>query len=517
MIQGTGGDLVKSPPVLFLFIQREVRTLSIIRATVNGQRLIVTEAPKLASGGKGTNRAAFEFDESWDGFTRTAVFYRKATNKYKMPLGTDDICDVPPEVTDKKGRMFFGVFGVDGDGFVITSEVVPYAIEEGATEDGAEPSDPSTDFWEEVLAEIAKSETAVREAMDELEGTKDSAERAEDVAEHHKDRHSRGGADEIRPSDIGAADEEHRHPASEIDDLLPTEYDEETETLELGDYFEGGEGGEGEIPEELVKEAVKEYLEENPPEVSGATDEQVSQAVEKYFSENPPQGGGDVPVDGTLSQSGQAADAAICGQKFSTIEEQLEELLYVPIEVTSFSHNAGTRENGDTVQDVKFSWKLNKEPTSVDIDGTGCGAVKEGSQILEDLNLKAGKTFRITASDGKKNATKSTTINFYDAVYYGFAQQPSSVDSAFILSLPNKELSSGKDKSFSITGEENKYFWYAYRADLGESIFNIGGFDYEFEPRLVSFTNKFGVTKDYLVYRSTNPIGSRISVTVKGG
>lgn len=212
--------------------------MSIIRATVNGQRLIVTEAPELASGGKGTNQVAFEFDESWDGFTRTAVFYRIATEKKREPLGIDDVCDIPPEVIEKKGRMFFGVFGVDGEGRTKTSLVVPYAIEEGACGDGAEPSNPPTDFWEEVLAEIAKSETDVKEALHEVEKVTDAVKRAEELIENHAVRHSISGEDPIYPGDIGAARQEHIHDAGDISGMMSSEYDEETETLEIGDLFE---------------------------------------------------------------------------------------------------------------------------------------------------------------------------------------------------------------------------------------------------------------------------------------
>ena len=52
---------------------------------------------------------------------------------------------------------------------------------------------------------------------------------------------------------------------------------------------------------------------------------------------------------------------------------------------------------------------------------------------------------------------------------------------------------------------------------MGNSIFNIGGFDYEFASQVIPFENKFGVIKDYIVYVSDYPMISDLSVTVKEG
>lgn len=203
-------------------------------------------------------------------------------------------------------------------------------------------------------------------------------------------------------------------------------------------------------------------------------------------------------------------------ERIETLEEQMAELLYVPIAVDSFTHNAGNRENGEVVTSVLLSWKINKEPVSVKVDGEAVTAAKNGSVII-DGNYTANKTFTIAATDERGNtATKTATIGFYDGIYYGMAEEPGSLDSGFINGL-EKILSSSKNRTVSVTGDEGKYFWYAYPAAMGTSIFNIGGFDYEYGYENISFTNKFGVVKNYIVYRSTQPIKSNVSVTVKGG
>ena len=486
--------------------------LSTIRVKISDQRLVITEAPKIASGGNGTNFVAFEFDESWDNFAKTGVFYTNPAAKKRSQLGLDNICEIPPQVLKKKGRMYFGVAGVDEHGKRKTSEVVPYGVDEGASPEGSLPGAGEKAYWDDVLAKIAKCETAVRDAIAQVGNVFDASMQALNVSLNHKTRHSKGGRDEIHPSDIGAAQERHRHLATEIDELLPTEYDEENETLELGELFQGDP-----VPEEEINAAVENYLKENPPEISGVTDDQVAKAVEDYLVENPPQGGTGVIIDPELKYSGTAADAKICGEKFGEIEQQIADILYVPIEVVSFVNDGGTKENGDKISPLTLSWELNKEPVSLTVAGQAVTPAKSGFVTVNE-EISETKTFDLVAADEREaTAAKSVTLYFYDGVYYGTAAKPETVDSAFIKALSGKKLTGNKNQTAEIDGGKGLYFFYAYPKTMGTSKFNIGGFDYEYEAETVSFENDFGVIKDYYVYVSGQPISSDVSVTVKGG
>lgn len=203
-------------------------------------------------------------------------------------------------------------------------------------------------------------------------------------------------------------------------------------------------------------------------------------------------------------------------ERLDAIESDIADLKYIAISVSSFGHNAGTKEKGDKVSSVVLSWVLNKEPVSLTVAGQTVTPAKSGSITVTD-EISETKTFSLLATDEREaTATKNTTINFYDGIYYGTAAKPEEVDSEFILSL-TKILASGKNRTVNVNGGEGLYFFYAYPASLGTSIFNIGGFDYEFASETVSFENKFGVIKDYIVYVSDNPMLSDNSVTVKGG
>ena len=219
-------------------------------------------------------------------------------------------------------------------------------------------------------------------------------------------------------------------------------------------------------------------------------------------------------------------DLALSDERFEKIESDIADLKYFPIEILSFTHNAGTKENGDKINSLVLSYELNKLAQKCYLDGierpTAGEFLKGSFAINSNQNTGASianatRTFSLEVTDERgAAATKSTTVFFYDGIYYGTAAKPDEVDSEFILSL-TKILSGNKNRTVNVSGGEGLYFFYAYPASLGTSIFNIGGFDYEFASEIVSFENKFGVIKDYIVYVSDNPMLSNNNVTVKEG
>lgn len=110
-----------------------------------------TSSPPVYSGDVNTIAAQFEFDEFWEGFAKTAVFYREIKQPYQVVL-KDDICNIPSEVMLTEGRIYIGVFGVKDDK-VKTSEVVYYDIGTGVMTFGTIP-EPSEEIWQQILNEL---------------------------------------------------------------------------------------------------------------------------------------------------------------------------------------------------------------------------------------------------------------------------------------------------------------------------------------------------------------------------
>lgn len=125
---------------------------TIIKLRCIDQVLTFESTPVVASGGLEEDRLVVEFCGKWDGMTKTAVFWRAEDEAYHVVLDDDDSCTVPSEVLTEAGVFFFGLFGINADGLRRTTQVMRYSIVKGAITEGTQPSDPTPEFWDQVLA-----------------------------------------------------------------------------------------------------------------------------------------------------------------------------------------------------------------------------------------------------------------------------------------------------------------------------------------------------------------------------
>ena len=141
---------------------------TIVKAQCQDQDLKLTEEPLIASGGVHENFIEFNFCEKWNGFSKTAVFYRdaKKVTPYYSVIDSSNMCEVPFEVTENEGTMYFGVFGVLDD-ITRTTKVEAYKIKKGAITTELVPSEPSPDIWEQLMAQHT-------EILEAVEGVKAS-------------------------------------------------------------------------------------------------------------------------------------------------------------------------------------------------------------------------------------------------------------------------------------------------------------------------------------------------------
>lgn len=187
-----------------------------------------------------------------------------------------------------------------------------------------------------------------------------------------------------------------------------------------------------------------------------------------------------------------------------SVEKRLDDLMYKEISVTSFANSVGTAEIGSTVNNVTLTWKLNKTPKSVTLDGVAQSALAEGSVNQTNLALKANKTWTLKATDDRDaTATKTTSVSFVNGVYYGAAAS-GAVNSAFILGL-TKTLRSNKLPSFTVNAGAGQYIYYCVPVRYGTCSFSVGGFSGGFSlVATTEFTNASGYAEDYYVYKSDN-------------
>lgn len=108
------------------------------------EQLLTKENEKIiASGNCNVDKCEFTFDTTWDGFTKTAVFYQDKKNVYYAILDNENRCLIPASAMTKADKLYIGMFGIKGNQ-TVTSTLETTEILEGAIsgiEINTEPSD----------------------------------------------------------------------------------------------------------------------------------------------------------------------------------------------------------------------------------------------------------------------------------------------------------------------------------------------------------------------------------------
>ena len=159
--------------------------MSRISITIQGNRL-AAEYDYITSGNVETVSCEFVFDESWDGFSKTAVFFQAVEHPLRYVLGTDGTeCLVPWEALSENKPLRIGVYGTQGTERKTTS-FGTVTLVEGSYNDGTAPPDPTPDIYAQLLdlVEVYRQDNA------------ENADRAETAA---------GQAEQFKLAALGAA------------------------------------------------------------------------------------------------------------------------------------------------------------------------------------------------------------------------------------------------------------------------------------------------------------------------
>jgi hypothetical protein len=192
-----------------------------------------------------------------------------------------------------------------------------------------------------------------------------------------------------------------------------------------------------------------------------------------------------------------------------TLTQKLDDLSYVELVINSFATPVINFEIGQVITSLGVTWSYNKSVSSQTITGPITPVVltaAERSRTLSVSNQSDNFTLVLSALDERAlNRTRNLSINFLNKIYWGQANQPGSINSAFVISLQN-ELKGNRQKSFNVNLGANVYAWFAHPVSYGVASVKTNGFDGGFNaPITISFTNASGFTEDYYVYRSEFP------------
>jgi hypothetical protein len=199
-------------------------------------------------------------------------------------------------------------------------------------------------------------------------------------------------------------------------------------------------------------------------------------------------------------------------ERLAEVEKWIDDKDYGSgISITSFSHDAGTREMGSTIKSLNLNWGFDRKPVTQTLNGEALD-VNVRRKHVDGLNITMDKstwpTWKLTATDTRNKVVSSSvsSFTFLNGVYWGAAAQPKDRDSSFVLGL-TKRLSSGKVTSFTVNAANGEYIWYCLpvRSPFGKCTFKVGGFEGGFTlVDTIDFTNdaENKYTEKYYIYCS---------------
>lgn len=163
-------------------------------------------------------------------------------------------------------------------------------------------------------------------------------------------------------------------------------------------------------------------------------------------------------------------------------------------------------------QDLTLNWSYNRDIKAQKINNDNLDISIRSKSYS---NVSTSTTYTLTATSTLDFTTsKSVSITFTNGIYYG-ASSSTNYNSDLIKSL-TKELSTNKSRTITVDASSSEYIYYCVPARLGECSFNVNGFDGGFDNvTTISFTNDFGYTEDYRIYKSAQANLGNTTVIVK--
>lgn len=220
-------------------------------------------------------------------------------------------------------------------------------------------------------------------------------------------------------------------------------------------------------------------------------------------------------ADERFAVKGTEADVADLADIVSTkadesecvdIRARLDALEYQDIKINTFAASPSVCELG-SINNINLTWSLNKAATEQNIGGT---PVTGNSKQYTGVTSPTSYTLNVT--DGKTYASKSVSVTFANQIYYGAAEDLTSITAL------SKVLSNNPARTITVNAGAGEYIVYAIPARLGNVVFFVGGFEGGFEnPEEYIVTNSSGYQETYKVYRSTNANLGETTVEIKEG
>jgi hypothetical protein len=149
--------------------------MTVIYCATNDQVLVATRMPKVSCNNQNTVKLHVDFDATWNGYAKSAVFYTSKNPKpYEVIISSDGNCLVPAEVLIEEATLYIGIRGVKTASNEIKSTApVKYRVLAGTP--ATVISDPASSVYQQLL-EGYSVERARLDNLIKNGGTADDAE-----------------------------------------------------------------------------------------------------------------------------------------------------------------------------------------------------------------------------------------------------------------------------------------------------------------------------------------------------
>lgn len=169
--------------------------MAVLEVICENQKLKWAKDPEeIYSGNVNIDSIKFQFCPLWDGFIKTAAFYREEMDEpVHVLLDDTNTCLIPPEVSQTNGLVYVGVFGVKGE-CKRTTAVKSWYLNEGIITEG-KPSEPTPDIYQQILSVCNETYEIASTLKDDTNNGANRAEKAADDAEASKEAASQAFKD----------------------------------------------------------------------------------------------------------------------------------------------------------------------------------------------------------------------------------------------------------------------------------------------------------------------------------
>lgn len=205
-------------------------------------------------------------------------------------------------------------------------------------------------------------------------------------------------------------------------------------------------------------------------------------------------------------------DLVAINKAIAAINEELGNMTYIPLKITSFTNNLNLLEKGTSYSgDCIFTWAIDGNLKELKLVNTTTNSTIvidnpsiTGEKSITFNNLQDSVVYNLIATDPKGNtSSESTNIDFVYKLFYGAAAAPELYNEDFIKSLENNQLAPSKGIEFTVNAGKSEYIYFCLPESYGTPKFSVGGFEGGFTlVETVDYINN--ITTRYNIWKSDN-------------